>query len=182
MNPEVCEIVSQDSLENGFIFESFDTFESFTQSDSFKKFYDLGANHLKYDADRYILQLYWLSEEKLQVMNLQRMFVVLWYMDIWDFQWMYSNIESDFCSISKHEDTCNTLDPFLYFGVFGYQTDNAVRNFQSENDLVVDGIVWETTKWKLYTKIYNAAHNINNRFSVFQKTNQELRNLCHENN
>jgi len=47
--------------------------------------------------------------------------------------------------LTKRKHDCGEVD-----GIFGYLTQSAVKEFQKQNDLVVDGIAGRVTRAKLF--------------------------------
>jgi hypothetical protein len=176
---ELCtNIISQKSLNKGFSFESFENYDDFIKSAFFKKYYNLWEEDFMYNANANFIQKY--TWGNLSVMNLQRMLVMLGYMNINDLGWYFRELEPDYCSMSEFTSQCDINDPYLYFWVHGKKTNEAIRKFQSESWIVTDWIVWEMTKDQLYTQIFHHIHDAHNprREEVFKITNIELKKLC----
>ena len=69
MKPAKCDLITQESLEEGFYFPSFSSFDTFENSDFFRKYYFLGNMNLqKSGKDAYTRSLYGtFSQERLIV-------------------------------------------------------------------------------------------------------------------
>ena len=177
MSENICHIISDQSLERGFFFESFTSLEWFLQSDFFKRYYDIWNTDLRYDYDTQILQIYGRRSKSIE--NLQRILVMLWYLDIEIFRGALQDIESEYCNHTQDEN-CIIEDDLFYFWVFWWRTLQSIRNFQQDYNLSVDGVVWEETRRELYWAIYYHIHNNLNtqREQVFQLSREDLRKLC----
>jgi len=174
---DTCNIIREESLEKGFFFEDFDSYESFIESDFFQNYYDLWNYVLRYSSDENILQLYTTNK---RVENLQRMLVMLGYLKITDLSWSFRDIEPDYCSMPQNTSLCDSETLTFYLWVFWSKTDRAVRDIQWDEWLETDWEVWWDTRDLLYRKIYQMIHDGLNdeRNNIFTLTHEELSKMC----
>lgn len=122
----------------------FSSFQDFKNSDFFLRNYNLGEETLFFDYESWNQQRLNLVFDT-NIQKLQVMLIFLWYMTEEELYWDYWIDESGKHTIS-------------YFWLGWPVTFSHVEEFQIDEDIEVDGVVWEETRERLYRKIYEVFH------------------------
>ncbi len=148
-------------------FPYFEDYDSFVESDFFKKYYNLWNKDLFSSPDEHLLQRYSISTTLPYTEALHRILVILWYISVDKFVW-------NFCDVEPGKPECDRESKWRYFWVFWPATRKAVREFQSDYGINPNKRVWDDTKKILYKRVFLSFHTLQKHQCIQDAKQQRL--------
>lgn len=162
---KIQELTISQEYPQWVILPKFWSYEDFIKSDFFQKYYFLWDDIISFSPDSHFLQMASLDPQAQYIEKLQRMLVILWYIDVEIFS-------GNYCDIDPESESCSEISPWRYFWVYGKKTQRALTQFQNDK-AINEKKISEVTQKTLYRDVYYYFHSMQKDICK-QETQQKL--------